>query len=238
MWFWRNFLNKFKENIFEEYDTSYQISHLLCCLPAITVHAFTCTELIEPKCMKKKGDRLWGGGWHTKNNVWKVAGVAMLWSDWCCIQPNWSSEEVPLPCLYAGGVSVCTGLCQLTLICLISTSKSLTSPHANKHIQSSFKPKPLSNTCLISRGPARQFIMHMKKVPCPRLAGRELIVARFLCNYSHLQQWLGTTASTADWGMCVCVSVSYYRGLLLQIRHIYYTLTLPQILCYTNQFRT
>lgn len=112
---------------------------------------------------------------------------------------------MPLPCLYAGGVSVCTGLCQLTLICLISTSKSLTSPHANKHIQSSFKPKPLSNTCLISRGPARQFIMHLKKVPCLRLAGRELIVARFLCNYSHLQQWLGTTASTADWGVCLWV---------------------------------
>lgn len=88
-------------------------------------------------------------------------------------------RSAPLPCLYAGGVSVCTGLCQLTLICLISTSKSLTSPHANKHIQSSFKPKPLSNTCLISRGPERRFIMHLKKCPAPALQAESSLLPGF-----------------------------------------------------------
>lgn len=69
--------------------------------------------------------------------------------------------NAPRPCLYAGGVSVCTGLCQLTLICLISTSKSLTTPY--KYVRSSFKLKPLSNTCLISRGPVGLFIMHLER---------------------------------------------------------------------------
>lgn len=88
-------------------------------------------------------------------------------------------RSAPLPCLYAGGVSVCTGLCQLTLICLISTSKSLTSPHANKHIQSSFKPKPLSNTCLISRGPERRCIMHLKKCSAPALQAERSLLPGF-----------------------------------------------------------
>lgn len=57
------------------------------------------------------------------------------------------------------GVSVCTDPCRLTLICLISTSKSLSSSHANKHIQPSFKPKA---TCLIS-GPTRRSIMHLNR---------------------------------------------------------------------------
>lgn len=73
--------------------------------------------------------------------------------------------------------SVCSRLSQLTLICLISNSKSLSSAHANKHIQPFFKTKLLSNTCLISWEPMRQFIMHLKEVPWPCLAAQELWVA-------------------------------------------------------------
>lgn len=121
---------------------------------------------------KKDRLKLKGGSWHTKQHNWKIA-------------PSCHTlvlrGSLPLPCLHAGGVSVCTGLCQLTLICLISTSKSLTSPHANKHIQSSFKPKLLSNTCLISRGLLRQFIMHLKKKgPAPALQGENTLLPDFM----------------------------------------------------------
>lgn len=125
----------------------------------------------KAKSLEKNRLKLKGGSWHTKQHNWKIA-------------PSCHTlvlrGSLPLPCLHAGGVSVCTGLCQLTLICLISTSKSLTSPHANKHIQSSFKPKLLSNTCLISRGLLRQFIMHLKKKGlAPALQGENTLLPGF-----------------------------------------------------------
>lgn len=131
------------------------------------------------KCTVLSRGRLIAGSWRRKQCLKSSRSChapfsRMQHSAWRVLH-----RSVPLPCLYAGGVSVCTGLCQLTLICLISTSKSLTSPHANKHIQSSFKPKPLSNTCLISSGPERRFIMHLKKCPAPALQAESSLLPGF-----------------------------------------------------------
>lgn len=132
--------------------------------------------------------------------------------------------SAPLPCLYAGGVSVCTGLCQLTLICLISTSKSLTSPHANKHIQSSFKPKPLSNTRLISRGPARQFIMHLKKCPAPASqAENSLLPGFYVITLTFSGGWEQLPPQQTEVCVCVCVCELLAWLVIADWAHILYS---------------
>ena len=103
----------------------------------------------------------------------------MLLSVWCCIQPNSSSEEVrrfpacmQWECLFAQ-------VCQLTLICLISSSKSLTSPHANKHIHPLSNQSHYQTLVWSAEGLRGSSLCIWIKCPAPALQGEKSLLPDF-----------------------------------------------------------